>query len=155
MKMKLKKSAKGNSEISTASLPDIIFMLLFFFMVSTTMREANLLVKTNPPEATEVQRLEKKSQVEYIYIGPPVSRKYGDETRIQINDQFISESDEIKKWATTIINIRPEDKRKYLTVSLKVHKDTKMGIVTDVKQELREANALKINYSTRKILANN
>ena len=66
MKMKLKKSAKGNSEISTASLPDIIFMLLFFFMVSTTMREANLLVKTNPPEATEVQRLEKKSQVEYI-----------------------------------------------------------------------------------------
>ena len=155
MKMKLKKSAKGNSEISTASLPDIIFMLLFFFMVTTTMRDTKLLVKVIPPDATEVQRLEKKSLVEYIYIGPPVNKKYGDETRIQINDQFISESDEIKKWATTIINNRPDDKRKYLTVSLKVHKDTKMGIVTDVKQELREANALKINYSTRKILANN
>ena len=154
MKMKLKKSAKGNSEISTASLPDIIFMLLFFFMVTTTMRDAKLLVKVIPPDATEVQRLEKKSLVEYIYIGPPVNKKYGDETRIQINDQFISGLHEISEWATTIIINRPEDERKFLTTSLKVHKDTKMGIVTDIKQELRKANALKINYSTRKNLAN-
>ena len=70
-----KKGGKGTPAISTASLPDIIFMLLFFFMVTTTMREATLLVRVVAPQATEVQKLEKKSLVDYIYIGPPLKKE--------------------------------------------------------------------------------
>ena len=66
-----KKGSKGLPPISTASLPDVIFMILFFFMVSTTMRDQELLVRYKLPEATEVQKLEKKSLVSFIHIGPP------------------------------------------------------------------------------------
>ena len=63
-----KKGNKGLPPISTASLPDVIFMILFFFMVSTTMRDQELLVRYKLPEATEVQKLEKKSLVSYIPV---------------------------------------------------------------------------------------
>ena len=66
-----KKGNKSLPPISTASLPDVIFMILFFFMVSTTMRDQELLVRYKLPEATEVQKLEKKSLVSFIHIGPP------------------------------------------------------------------------------------
>ncbi|MEJ2595792.1 MAG: biopolymer transporter ExbD [bacterium] len=93
MRFKVKKG-KGSPGINTSSLPDIIFMLLFFFMVTTTMREVSYKVKMNLPEATEVQKLEKKSLVSYIYVGPPVnSRTYGTNTRIQLNDQFATVDD--------------------------------------------------------------
>jgi len=145
-----KKGGKGTPAISTASLPDIIFMLLFFFMVTTTMREATLLVKIKPPEATEVQKLEKKSLVDYIYIGPPIKEKLGTDSRIQLNDQFATDIKEIREFVELGRSQREEADRKLITTSLKVHKDTKMGIVTDVKQELREVGAFKINYSTAK-----
>jgi biopolymer transport protein ExbD len=131
-------------------------MLLFFFMVTTTMREATLLVKITPPEATEVQKLEKKSLVDYIYIGPPIKKKLGTDSRIQLNDQFATDLKDIREFVELNREQRDEADRKLITTSLKVHKDTKMGIVTDVKQELREVGAFKINYSTRKkSLANN
>jgi biopolymer transport protein ExbD len=144
------KKTKTTPGISTASLPDIIFMLLFFFMVTTTMREATLLVKISPPQATEVQKLEKKSLVDYIYIGPPIKASYGNETRIQLNDQFITDLESIQEFVVKGIEQRPESERKFITTSLKVHKNTHMGIVTDVKQELRKVRAFKINYSTAK-----
>lgn len=147
-----KKGDKETPGISTASLPDIIFMLLFFFMVSTVMREVTLIVDVKPPDASEVQKLEDKSLVSYIYIGVPVKRlqsKMGVEPRIQLNDAF-AEVSQIKDYVTqSALNI-PEFKRKKQIMSLKVDEKTKMGIVTDVKMELREANALKINYSTKK-----
>ena len=145
-----KKGGKGTPAISTASLPDIIFMLLFFFMVTTTMREATLLVKVKPAQATEVQKLEKKSLVDYIYIGPPIKKQLGTDSRIQLNDQFASEIKEIREFVELGRSQRDEADRKLITTSLKVHKETKMGIVTDVKQELREVGAFKINYSTAK-----
>ncbi|HRY97784.1 MAG TPA: biopolymer transporter ExbD [Bacteroidales bacterium] len=147
-----KKKAGGNPGISTASLPDIIFMLLFFFMVTTVMRETTLLVKIKAPEATEVQKLEKKSLVSFIYIGPPMkSELYGTESRIQLNDSYHTVGD-IQEFIATEREARDEVDRKFLTTSMKVHGETKMGIVTDVKQELRQAGAFKINYSTRKKL---
>ncbi len=86
-----KKKSGGIPAISTASLPDIVFMLLFFFMVSTVMRETTLLVKISLPKATEVKKLERKSLVSYIYVGKP-SKRYrataGAESRIQLNDSF-------------------------------------------------------------------
>lgn len=147
-----KKDDKGTPGISTASLPDIIFMLLFFFMVATVMREVTLIVQVKPPEASEVQKIEDKSLVSYIYIGAPVKRlqsKMGAEPRIQLNDAF-AEVSQIKDYvAQSALNI-PEYNRKKQIMSFKVDEKTKMGIVTDVKMELREANALKINYSTKK-----
>ncbi|NQU32612.1 MAG: biopolymer transporter ExbD [Bacteroidetes bacterium] len=144
------KKGKGEVGINTSSLPDIIFMLLFFFMVTTVMREVTLKVKTKLPQATEVQKLEKKSLVSYIYIGPPVKSKlYGTNSRIQLNDTFAN-VDDIQEFVAKEREDREEADKKFITTSLKVDGITKMGIVTDVKQELRKAGALKINYSTRK-----
>ena len=83
-----KKKAEGQQKINTSSLPDIIFMLLFFFMVSTVMRETTLIVQVRVPEATEVNKLERKSLVSYIYVGRPLKSMYGTESRIQLNDSF-------------------------------------------------------------------
>lgn len=145
-----KKGGKKTPKISTASLPDIVFMLLFFFMVSTVMREAETLVNIKYPKATELQKLEKKSLVSYIYVGPPTKThqaKYGSAPRIQINDKFI---DDVKELRTFIQNERaakPEKLQNKMTTSLKVDGDTKMGVLTEIKKELRKVGALKINYS--------
>lgn len=147
-----KKKESGPMTINTSSLPDIIFMLLFFFMVTTTMRQVSLIVKVKLPQASEVQKLEKKSLVSYIYIGVPTSQMrslYGDESRIQLNDQYANIKD-IAQFVEIEKASKPEPDRPLITTSLKVDQKTKMGIVTDVKQELRKVNALKINYSTLK-----
>jgi biopolymer transport protein ExbD len=141
-----KKGGKETPGISTASLPDIIFMLLFFFMVTTVMRETELLVKVNPTSAKEVEKLEKKDLVSFIYIGEPTNAKLGTATRLQLNDAF-GVVDDIANFIALEREARAEADRKFLTTSLKVDKDTKMGIVTDVKQELRKVGAFKINYS--------
>jgi len=141
----------GVQAINTSSLPDIIFMLLSFFMVTTVMREVTLIVKITPPEATEVQKLERKSLVSYIYIGEPKkSGMYGSKPRIQLNDQFARVND-IPSFVTAERQSRDEADRRYITTSLKVDQNIRMGIVTDVKQELRKSGAFKINYSTRKV----
>ncbi len=143
---------KANPEINTASLPDIIFILLFFFMVTTTMRQNTLMVKIKLPEATQVQKLQKKSLVSYIYIGEPANKAlYGTKSRIQLNDSYATVKD-IPEFVSKERQARNEAERNLITTSLKVDENTKMGIVTDVKQQLRTANALKINYSTRKVL---
>lgn len=145
-----KEGARELPAISTGSMPDIIFIILFFFMVTTTLREVTLKVRIKAPEATEVQKLEKKSLVSFIYIGPPIqSRIYGTESRIQLNDSFRSIGD-IAEYIYAEREQRDEADRQLLTTSLKVDSEVKMGIVTDVKQELRKVGAFKINYSTRK-----
>ena len=147
-----KDSKKDTPGISTASLPDIVFMLLFFFMVTTVMRETTIMVQQSLPQATEIQKLEKKSLVSYIYIGSPVERMqgtYGTKARIQLNDAFAT-VDDIPQYITAERTARDEKEVPFMTTSIKADQNTKMGIVTDVKQELRKANALKINYSTRK-----
>lgn len=146
------KRKKGSQAISTASLPDIIFMLLFFFMVTTVMREVELKIKVKVPEATELKKLEKKSLVSYIYIGKPrlqYRKLFGSEPRIQLNDAFAQTSD-IQQYIINEREAHDEKEVPLLTTSLKVDEDVTMGIVTDVKQELRKINALKINYSARK-----
>lgn len=144
------KKGKGSPAINTSSLPDIIFMLLFFFMVSTTMREVTVRVRQKMPEATEIQKLERKSLVSFIYIGEPKNTKtYGTNARIQLNDVF-ADVDDISEFIAQERQARDEADRKLLTTSLKVDGLTKMGVVTDVKQELRKVGAFKINYSTRK-----
>ena len=148
---------KGNKDlppISTASLPDVIFMILFFFMVSTSMRDQELLVRYRLPEATEVQKLEKKSLVSYIHIGPPslsMQAKFGMAPRIQLNDSYRSAKDIGDGVAAERDKLNEADKAS-MTICLKADEATKMGIITDVKQELRRANALKISYAASKSL---
>lgn len=153
---RFKKKTKGSvGAINTASLPDIIFMLLFFFMVTTTMRETTLLVKVSLPDATEVQKLERKSLVSFIYVGAPVKGNlYGTESRIQLNDQFATIGD-IQEFIATEREARDEADRKFLTTSIKADKMTRMGVITDIKQELRKCGAFKINYSSRKTARDN
>lgn len=144
-----KKGGKETPPISTASLPDVIFMILFFFMVSTSMKEVELLVTIKVPEATEIQKLEKKSLVSYVYIGKPtrpMQAKFGTAPRIQLNDSYRTPQ-EIGDFIASERDKLNEADRNSMTVSIKADQDTRMGIVTDVKQELRKANALKISYS--------
>jgi len=144
-----KKKDGGLAPINTASLPDIVFMLLFFFMVATVMREDTLKIKNSLPVADQVEKLDKKNPVSYIYMGKPSEnyKKYGTEARIQLNDDFASVSDIAAFIAAERAALR-EELIPFLTVSLKVDRDANMGIVGDVKQELRRVNALKINYTT-------
>ncbi len=144
-----KKGGKKTPKISTASLPDIVFMLLFFFMVVTVMRETEQLVNVKYPKATELQKLEKKSLVSSIYIGKPTPKyteKFGTAPRIQLNDAFADKED-IISFIQDERSQLDEKLQNKMTTSLKVDQDVKMGIITDVKKELRKAGALKINYS--------
>lgn len=147
-----KDEGKETPAISTSALPDIVFMLLFFFMVTTTMRETDPLVRVRLPEATEITKLEKKSLVSYINVGPPMPKwqaQLGSEPRIQLNDQFAKVSD-IGDFVEAERQAREEQEQKQIVTSLKVDEYTKMLIVTEIKQELRKAAALHINYSSRK-----
>ena len=146
-----KENQKGVPEMNTSSMGDIVFMFLFFFMVITTMRESSLFVRVFLPPATEVQKLEKKALIANINIGPPLSsyKNLGTEPRIQLNDRF-AEMGEIIEFVETEKQQRIESDRNMITWSLKVDETVKMGIVTDIKQELRKASAFKVNYSTKK-----
>ncbi len=147
-----KKTGGGTPAISTASLPDIVFMLLFFFMVSTVMREVTLKVENTKPMATEIKKLERKSLVTYVYVGKPKAAyipQVGSEPRVQLNDAF-ARLNEIQNFVITEREAINEAERPLMTVSIKADEDVKMGLITDIKQELRKAEALKINYSTRK-----
>jgi len=130
-----KKRASTKQEIPTASMPDIIFMLLLFFMVTTTLREVEVFVKYSLPEAEAIEKIENKRLVSYIWVGK--------DKRVQINDNIVK-LDEIQdimyKKRTDLPNI---------IVSLRVDQNTDMGYVTDIQQELRKASCLRINYSTR------
>ncbi len=147
-----KKRKAGIPPISTASLPDVIFMILFFFMISTSMRNHYVLVKTELPSASEVQKLEKKQLASYIYIGQPVASQqaqWGTAPRIQLNGSYRSMQDILEFVASERDKLKEAD-RAAMTVMIKADKDTRMGIINDVKQELRKANALRISYAANK-----
>ncbi|MDX1315779.1 MAG: biopolymer transporter ExbD [Eudoraea sp.] len=136
--------------VSTASLPDIVFMLLFFFMTVTTMKDSTLLVQNTLPNATEVKKLEKKDRVLYIYVGKPTreyQKVFGTEPKIQLNDKFADVS-EVGDFILMERAKKPQELQNVLTTALKVDKEANMGLISDIKQELRKVNALKVNYTT-------
>ncbi len=147
-----KKRGKSSPAISTASLPDIIFMLLFFFMVVTVLRDTELKVQVNTPFATELTKLEKKSLVNFLYIGKPnpeFQDLYGSKPRLQLGDKFSSVADIplfLEKHKVKV----PEAQRDAITSSLKVDGKVTMGIVQDVKTELRKSGQQKVNYSAKR-----
>ena len=152
----MSKFSKGKKKpqpaISTASLPDIVFMLLFFFMVVTKLRDSELMVKVSTPFATQLTKLEDKSLVNYLYIGRPVEKykgTYGTKPRLQLGDKFAN-INEIPIFLERFRVKIAEGQRTKITTSLRVDGQVTMGIVQDVKTELRKANQLKINYSAKK-----
>ncbi len=129
-----KKRSSTKQTIPTASLPDIVFMLLLFFMVTTTLREVDVLVSFRLPEAKAIEKIENKRLVSYIWVG--------NDGRIQLNDS-ITKLEEIQGIMYNKRLAMPN-----VIVSLRIDKNSDMGIVTDIQQELRKASCLRINYST-------
>ncbi|RXP44475.1 biopolymer transporter ExbD [Lutibacter sp. HS1-25] len=146
---KFKKKKKGLPAISTASLPDIVFMLLFFFMVSTTMRETDLLIKKpNLPVANEVKKLEMKSLVSTIYVGKSKDARIAGD-KIQVNDKIIDVKD-VPSFILSEQALRKEEEVKFMTTSIKADKEANVGTILDIKEQLRDINALKVSFSTTK-----
>ncbi len=130
-----KRRANTKQEIPTASMPDIVFMLLLFFMVTTTLREVDVLVKYKLPDAKAIEKIENKRLIQYIWVGS--------DDRIQINDSIVQLKD-IEPIMYAKRQALPE-----VIVSLRVDQGVDMGMVTDIQQELRKASCLRINYSAR------
>jgi biopolymer transport protein ExbD len=145
-----KKKSGGIPAISTASLPDIVFMLLFFFMTATTMKDSDLKIENTLPKANQTAKLHKKQYVMYIYAGKPSERyraSLGASDRIQLSDK-ISTVNDIRNFVISERASRNSEDERYLTASLKIDKNVKMGLVQDIKQELRKVDQLKVNYTT-------
>lgn len=134
--------------LNTSSLPDLIFTVLFFFMIVTHMRQVTVKVKYQVPQGKELARLTKKSAVTYVYVGVPVSAKssLGDSVCVQLNDKVVDVAD-ITDYVSAEKNRMSAEDKELMTVSVKADRNTKMGVITDVKQALRQAKVLRINYS--------
>ncbi len=148
---KKKKANVGANDIPTASLPDIIFMLLIFFMVTTVLRETTVQVRTLLPEAEALTKIEQKRLVSYVWIGP--IKLPGNElgpTSVQIDDALVEDYAVIRT-----VMYRKWSEQPKLIVSLRVDQIAEMGVVTKVQQELREAGTLRINYSSKRELPAN
>ena len=150
MKSNYKKTSSKLPAISTASLPDIVFILLFFFMTVTVIQDKNLLVDNVLPNSNQSENLISKNGVIDIYIGKPVlsqENNLGVAPRVQMNGKFI-EREEVAEYVLSELSKMPESLKKTATVSLKVDKKVSMGVVNDIKEELKSINMLKINYAT-------
>jgi biopolymer transport protein ExbD len=148
-----KKGKGGVPAITAASLSDIVFMLLFFFMVTTSMRQTEAMVMVKVPEATETAKLDRKDLASYINVGTPVKSKqaeYGTDARIQLNDSFKTEKD-IRDFIAAEREAMSEADRSLMQVVIKADENVRMGIISDIKQELRRCSALKVMYSARTV----
>lgn len=141
-----KKQAKTSQSVPTSAMPDVVFMLLIFFMVTTVLREVELKVQLDYTEAENIEKIEQKRLVSYVYIGPErISGSEVGETAVQIDDALVDEMGAIRNIMYDKMIEQPR-----LIVSLRVDNESEFGVVTDVQQELRHAGALRINYSTRR-----
>lgn len=140
-----RRSSDTDPEFTTASLPDIVFMLLIFFMVATVLRETDIKVRTQLPQAEALTKIDQKRLISKVHIGPLKKGENQGQTAIQIDDALIENRRAIRQIMYNKLQQQPK-----LIVSLKVDRDSEMGIVNEVQQELREANALRINYSSNR-----
>lgn len=140
-----KKQAGTKQEVPTSAMPDVVFMLLFFFMVTTVLREVTLKVKIDLTKATNIEKIEEKRLVSYIYIGPerlPNNRLGND--KVQIDDSIQEDIGAIRQ---IMYDKLLEEQR--MIVSLRVDESSEFGLLTDVQEELKKAQTFRINYSTK------
>lgn len=131
--------------LNTSSLPDLIFTVLFFFMIVTHMQKNTVKVRFQVPQGTQLTRLVKKSAISYIYIGTSTGAPSAP-TRIQLNDKLVTTDELTDYMAAERQRMAPADQQQ-MTVSIKADRHTKMGVMQDVKTALRRAQALKICYT--------
>jgi len=129
-----KRRANTKQEIPTSSMPDIVFMLLMFFMTVTTLREVDVFVEFKLPEAQAIEKIENKRLVSYVWVGS--------NGRIQVNDSIV------KLEEVQDIMYKKRQDLPNVIISMRIDKNQEMGLVTDIQQELRKAYCLRINYST-------
>ena len=141
-----KKQAGSKQEIPTSAMPDVVFMLLFFFMVTTVLREVTLKVKLDLTKASNIEKIEEKRLVSYIYIGPErlAGNQLG-EDKVQIDDAIQPDIGAIRNIMYDKLIEEPR-----MIVSLRVDQNSEFGLLTDVQKELQQANAFRINYSTKR-----
>jgi len=147
-----KKKSGEIPQPSTAALPDIVFMLLFFFMTVTVMKDGDLMVENKLPSANTVEKLDRKNKkIMFIYAGKPAKgyEKFGTEGVLQLNDKIAQPSD-LKQFIYSELALRKEEVIPYMVTALKVDKHVNMGLVTDIKTALRKENMLKISYIAAK-----
>lgn len=150
---KFKKKTNASQEIPTSALPDIIFMLLFFFMVTTVLREKEIVLEQKLPDATEIKKLERKTLISHIYVGKPKLKKmvkYGKEVSMQLNDVVTVNMNEVIPFIEQQRSEMNEVDRENMIVVMKVDVNSKRGIVSDIEQELRKADARRLVYATTK-----
>ena len=149
-----KSGGREMPELNTSSLPDLVFAFLFFIMMVTTIREVTPKVSfSNLPTATELTKLEEKSLVTFIYVGKPnkeYREMYGSNSAIQLNDQVTQNPTAVYSYLKQSQTKIKDERRNLMQVSLKADKDTKMNIISQIKEELRRADALNLSYSARK-----
>ncbi|GGM54638.1 ExbD/TolR family protein [Porphyromonas pasteri] len=149
-----KSGGREMPELNTSSLPDLVFAFLFFIMMVTTIREVTPKVSfSNLPTATELTKLEEKSLVTFIYVGKPnkeYREMYGSNSAIQLNDQVTQNPTAVYSYLKQSQSKIKDERRSLMQVSLKADKDTKMNIISQIKEELRRADALNLSYSARK-----
>lgn len=138
-----KKSSGTKQEIPTASMPDIIFMLLIFFMVTTVLRETELLVNVSIPQAEAIEKIDQKRLIQYVYIGPEKLENGVGDPAVQIDDAIVRDLPQIRQAMYRALREEPRT-----IVSMRVDREVETGLLYDVQQELREAEALRVNYST-------
>ena len=132
-------------ELNMASLPDLIFTVLFFFMIVTHMRDVEMKVRYQVPAGTEVEKNLHKASVVHIYIGQATDGSSGDYL-IQLNDQLATVAD-IARFVEAERRRMPSEDQERLTVSIKADRDVPMAVINDVKQALRQSYALNISYA--------
>lgn len=146
-----KNRKKGTPEVSTASLPDIIFTLLFFFMVSAKVKDSSLKVENTMPRAVDAQKLTSDDKVSTIHIGKPLpqyQRIYGTDPVIQLNDQ-IAEVSDVQEWVLRQRQEVPYASRPMFLVNIKADGEVPYKLIDELKVELRKAEALRINYDAK------
>lgn len=141
-----KKQAGTKQEVPTSAMPDVVFMLLFFFMVTTVLREVTLKVKLDLTKANNIEKIEEKRLVSYIYMGPErlPQNKLGDD-KVQIDDAIVEDIGAIRNIMYDKLIEEPR-----LIVSLRVDQNSEFGLLTDVQKELQQAGTFRINYSTKR-----
>jgi len=135
-------------QLNMSSMPDLIFTVLFFFMIVTHMRSVPVMVKHQVPTGKELTRLSKQPVITYIYIGKPLNGASADKQSsvVQVNDK-IMDVDAISDYMSSLRHSLGKEDAENMIVSLKVDKDTEMGLVSDVKQALRRAHVTRVHYS--------
>lgn len=138
-------------ELNTASLPDLIFTVLFFFLIVTHLRHEEVKVKYETPQGQKLEKLTRKSATLHIYVGQPMDNAgnaKGGDMVVQLNDKIATIDDIATFIANERRNASAEDLNR-MVVDLKADKRARMGMIVDIKQMLREQNALKIRYSAQ------